>query len=262
MSEHRARKRFGQNFLHDPAIIQRIIQSMDPQPTDFMVEIGPGLGALTAPLLDKLQCLHVIELDRDVIPHLRILCSDDNRLIIHEGDALRFDFSKLTSESGSLRVAGNLPYNISTPLLFHLLTQVSLIRDMHFMLQKEVVDRMVAQPGEKAYGRLSASLAAYVRCDFLFKVRPGAFNPPPRVNSAIVRLTPYKPDFNIHSARHYEEVLRTAFGTRRKTLGNALKPLCGNTMIQQAGIDPRLRAERVSPAEFAALANLLYDKES
>lgn len=255
--EHRARKRFGQNFLHDPVIIGRIISAINPQPGDSMVEIGPGLGALTAPLLKNLGKLQVIELDRDVIPHLESACTGLGELVIHQHDALKFDLNSIAPDSGKLRIVGNLPYNISSPLLFHLLNFASNIQDMHFMLQKEVVDRMAALPGEKAYGRLSASLAAHVRCEYLFRVKPGAFNPPPKVDSAIVRLTPYSPSFHISDRQMYQRVIDTAFSTRRKTLSNALKPICNVDTIREAGIEPGLRAERITPAEFAALSNLL-----
>ncbi len=255
---HRARRRFGQNFLHDPIIIDRILQAVSPRENDFVVEIGPGLGALTVPLLRRLGSLQVVELDRDVIPHLQNLCAGAGELIVHQADALKFDFGSLNTQGRPMRLVGNLPYNISSPLLFHLLHFADRIHDMHFMLQKEVVDRMVALPGDKAYGRLSASLAAHVRCEYLFKVKPGAFNPPPKVDSAIVRLTPCHPEFEIHDRDSYQKVLDAAFSTRRKTLSNALKALCSREDILAAGIDPSLRAERVTPAQFAALANRLH----
>ncbi len=260
--EHRARKRFGQNFLHDPVIISRIISAIFPRSNENIVEIGPGLGALTAPLLKSTGQLQVIELDRDVIPHLKASCAGLGALTIHQNDALKFDFSTLAVNTSKLRIVGNLPYNISSPLLFHLLGYAHLIQDMHFMLQKEVVDRMAALPGEKPYGRLSASLAAHVRCEYLFKVKPGAFNPPPKVDSAIVRITPYTPGFSILDRSMYQSVIDTAFSTRRKTLSNALKPLCNIDDIRAVDIDPGLRAERVAPEEFAALANLLTRRQT
>lgn len=256
---HRARKRFGQNFLHDPVIIGRIVAAINPSSNDKLVEIGPGLGALTAPLLQATGKLQAIELDRDVIPHLRAKCEGLGELTIHQQDALKFDFSTLSaSDEDKLRVVGNLPYNISSPLLFHLLKYASRIQDMHFMLQKEVVDRMVALPGEKAYGRLSVSLAASVQCQYLFKVKPGAFNPPPKVDSAIVRLIPRTPEFIIEDSASFQQVIDAAFSTRRKTLANALKKLCSRESIEAADIDPGLRAENLSAADFARLANHLY----
>ena len=191
MAEHRARKRFGQHFLHDPGVIDRIVRVIDPKPGDALIEIGPGLGALTAPLLERVAALTVIEIDRDVIGPLRAACHDAPGLTVLQADALTVDFAALRPADGrKLRVAGNLPYNISTPLLFHLLESADAIRDMHFMLQKEVVRRMDAQPGTEDYGRLTVSLAARADVAELFTVGPGAFKPPPQVDSAVVRVVP------------------------------------------------------------------------
>ncbi|HXG28593.1 MAG TPA: 16S rRNA (adenine(1518)-N(6)/adenine(1519)-N(6))-dimethyltransferase RsmA, partial [Nevskiales bacterium] len=193
MQHHIPRKRFGQHFLHDPGVIHRILAALAPQPGQTLVEIGPGLGALTVPLLQQAGELHVVELDRDVIPRLEAACAGHGRLIVHAADALRFDFRALAPPGGRLRLVGNLPYNISTPLLFHLLAQADAIADMLFMLQKEVVERMVAQPGEPAYGRLSVSLAAQAAVEALFTVGRGAFRPPPKIESAVVRVVPRPP---------------------------------------------------------------------
>jgi 16S rRNA (adenine1518-N6/adenine1519-N6)-dimethyltransferase len=250
---HQPRKRFGQHFLHDPGVIARIVAAIAPQPDDPMVEIGPGLGALTLPLLARLQALHAVEIDRDAIRHLRELTSDDPRLHIHSADVLKFSFAHIY-EHQKLRLVGNLPYNISTPLLFHLIEQREHILDMHFMLQKEVVDRMAAAPGSEHYGRRTVMLAPWVRVEPLFDIGPGAFRPPPRVVSTVVRLTPHATPLQIGEPRHFASVVAAAFSQRRKTLRNSLKPLLDTEDIVAAGIDPGLRAEVLSPAEFAALA--------
>ena len=191
-SAHVARKRFGQHFLHDPYVIDRILRALRPDANDLVVEIGPGLGALTGPLLQHLAVLQVVEIDRDVIPHLQRICGPDaeTKLKVHLADALQFDFGSLRTDARPLRLVGNLPYNISTPLLFHLLGYSDQVHDMHFMLQKEVVDRLTASPGGKDYGRLTATVAARAQADSLFDVGPGAFNPPPKVMSSVVRITP------------------------------------------------------------------------
>ena len=188
--EHRARKRFGQHFLHDPSAIARIVNAVNPARTDHLVEIGPGLGAITLPLLQRVDELHAVELDRDVIPLLEAKAAAQGRLVIHPADALKFDLAALADRIGApLRLVGNLPYNVSSPLLFHFLSARDAVHDMHFMLQKEVVDRMAAPPGSKTYGRLSVMLAVDCVIEPLFVIRPGAFNPPPKVDSAVVRLT-------------------------------------------------------------------------
>ncbi|MGH8505965.1 MAG: 16S rRNA (adenine(1518)-N(6)/adenine(1519)-N(6))-dimethyltransferase RsmA [Stenotrophobium sp.] len=255
--EHAAKKRFGQNFLHDANVIERIIRSINPQPQDQLIEIGPGLGALTAPLLQRLGHLRAIELDRDVIPHLRAACGDNPALEIIMADALKVDYAALAPAGEKLRLIGNLPYNISTPILFHLLHYAGHIRDMHFMLQKEVVDRMCADPGDDDYGRLTVTLAARAEAVRLFTVGPGAFTPAPKVASAIVRLTPRPAPFEITDLKSFDRVVTAAFGQRRKTLSNGLKGLLTAAQISAVGIDPGIRAERLSPAEFARLANVL-----
>ena len=256
---HQARKRFGQHFLHDPGVIARIIAAIAPQPQDRIVEIGPGLGAITVPLLARLQELHAIEIDRDAIRHLRELTGNDARLHIHSGDVLKFSFAEIHGGE-RLRVVGNLPYNISTPLLFHLIEQRQRILDMHFMLQKEVVDRMAAAPGSEHYGRLTVMLAPWLRVEPLFDIGPGAFRPPPKVISTVVRLTPHQAPLHIAEPKHYASVVAAAFSQRRKTLRNSLKPLLDLEDIVAAGIDPTLRAEVISPAGFARLSEQLGSK--
>ena len=254
---HQARKRFGQNFLHDPQVIHRILRVINPQPDDTLVEIGPGLGALTVPLLEKAGSLDVVELDRDVIPHLLAACGHSPNLRVTEADALTVDFRRYAQPGKRLRIVGNLPYNISTPILFHLLGYAESIFDMHFMLQKEVVERMAAGPGDEAYGRLSVALAARCEVAMLFTVGPGAFKPAPKVDSAIVRLRPRRPDFVIDDLALFDRVVTAAFSQRRKTLSNALKAHADAETIRAAGIDPGLRAERLHARDFARLANLL-----
>jgi len=252
-----ARKRFGQHFLHDRGIIERIVNAIDPQPGDRLVEIGPGHGALTLPLLARAGRLEAIEIDRDLPGPLLERAREIGDLTIHQGDALRFDFVALRGAGPKLRVCGNLPYNISTPLLFHLLAARDAIADMHFMLQKEVVDRMAASPDDDDYGRLTVMLAADCRVEKLFKVPPGAFNPPPRVDSAIVRLVPLDaPPFPLPDRRRYAQVVAAAFSMRRKTLRNSLQGLVDAAGFVTAGIDPQRRAETLSPAEFGRLAEV------
>ena len=255
MSAPVAKKRFGQHFLHDPYVIDRILRSVNPRAGETIIEIGPGPGALTAPLLKRIDKLTVVELDRDVIPHLREACGNSEALNIVMADALKVDYPALAPAGAPLRLVGNLPYNISTPLLFHLLSFAERVQDMHFMLQKEVVDRMCAGPDDDAYGRLSVALAARAEVVHLFDVGPGAFKPPPRVDSSIVRLIPRKPDFEIRDTATFDRVVTSAFLQRRKTLSNSLRSFFTADEIRAAGIDPQWRAERLSAAQFAALAN-------
>lgn len=260
MSEHLARKRFGQHFLHDEAVIERILRLLAPRPGDRLVEIGPGLGALTVPLLERAGVLTVIEIDRDVIPRLRAACGDAPGLAVIQADALDVDFAALRAQgpgTDKLRLVGNLPYNISTPLLFHVLEAAGHIRDMHFMLQKEVVRRMCAVPDTPDYGRLTVTLAARAQADELFTVGPEAFRPPPQVESAVVRVTPRPAPFPIRDLARYDRVVTLAFGQRRKTLANALRGTAGPEHFAAAGIDPRARGETLSPEAFAKLANTL-----
>ena len=252
---HRPRKRFGQNFLHDPGIIRKIVDAVDPHPGDHLVEIGPGQGAITQGLIERAGALDAVELDRDLIGALEQRFADKG-LRIHSADALKFDFCALVTDGRPLRIVGNLPYNISTPLLFHLLDQAACIRDLHVMLQKEVVDRMAADPGSKAYGRLSVALQARCEVSPVFDIGPGAFNPPPKVESAFVRLTPYaNPPYPIDDAAVFNDVLIRAFGQRRKTLRNALKGLVEADALEAIGIDPGQRAEQIDVAGFVAIAN-------
>ncbi len=260
---HKARKRFGQNFLHDPAVINRIIRAIAPREQDHLVEIGPGQGALTNQLQASAQRMDVVELDRDLIPFLKLQFGLNENFHIHEADALRFDFKTLQQSDEQLRIVGNLPYNISTPLIFHLVSFADIVSDMHFMLQKEVVDRMAAGPGDNNYGRLSVMTQYYCRVEFVFHVGPGAFNPPPKVDSAIVRLTPYKElPTPCKNTRLLDQVVKNAFAMRRKTIRNGLKTLLSGDELSQLGIDPGLRPERLSLKEFVTIADYLADKPS
>jgi 16S rRNA (adenine1518-N6/adenine1519-N6)-dimethyltransferase len=254
---YKAKKHLGQNFLHDPNIIRKIVTVIAPQPSQPIIEIGPGLGALTQAILPLAKHLDVIELDEGVIPHLQQACAGLGELIIHHQDALTYDFSQHT-DTATLRVIGNLPYNISSPLLFHLMQYTKHIKDMHFMLQKEVVERMAAKAGADAYGRLSVMLQYHCQIQYLFTVPPGAFRPAPKVDSAIVRLIPYQTlpvvanDYAV-----FAELVKQAFSQRRKTLRNCLKNFCQPEHFQQANIDPQLRAETLSVTDFVRLANFL-----
>ena len=255
MNAHRARKRFGQHFLIDAAVIDAIVHAIGPTSRDNVVEIGPGQGAITAPLLARAGKLQVIELDRDLARVLRDRYADQPELTIHEADALRFDFSAL---GAGLRIVGNLPYNISTPLLFHLLEYREHIADMHFMLQKEVVDRMAAGPGSRAYGRLGIMLGCFFHIESLFAVDRLAFDPPPEVTSAIVRLVPLPAGtYNIRDASRLSQLVATAFSQRRKTVRNALRQVADEAMLESVGIDPTLRPEAIAIAEYVRLANKL-----
>ena len=294
--KHIAKKRFGQNFLTDQAVINSLVSAIAPQHEDLMVEIGPGLGALTKPLLQKLKLLHVVEVDRDIIHWMQNVYAK-NSIMIHNSDALKFDFSSLipsainsglgtsrqsagdeivqpTQQEGGdnssandlnrkrIRVVGNLPYNISTPILFHLLDNISHIIDMHFMLQKEVVERMVAAPSTAAYGRLSVMLQYRLHMEYLFTVPPEAFDPAPKVESAFVRCVPYS--VLPHIAKDeilFAKVVTAAFSQRRKTLRNTLKDLLDDNGFSALGLDSQLRAENLSVAEFVAIANYLSTRQ-
>ena len=252
---HRARKRFGQNFLSDPNIIRKIIDAIRPQPGELMVEIGPGLGAMTAPLIERLGHLHVVEIDRDLIARLKTAHSPD-KLTIHEGDALKFDFGSLVADGAPLRVVGNLPYNISTPILFHLSAYAERVKDMTFMLQKEVIMRMVAEPGTEEYGRLSVMLQYRFRMGRLFDVPPGAFRPAPKVMSSIVRLAPLPADqLGAKDEELFGRIVTAAFGQRRKTLRNTLRAFMDEADFDAVGIDPGLRGEKLSVEQYVAIAN-------
>lgn len=252
--QHIPRKRFGQHFLHERGVISRIVNELDLRPSDHVVEIGPGLGALTDYLLPKLDHLDVVELDRDLAKLLRERYPPE-KLTVHEGDALEFDFSKL---GDPLRLVGNLPYNISTPLLFHFAKFRERLRDGHFMLQREVVDRMVAAPSTTAYGRLSVSLQLDFDMESLFRVGPGAFTPPPKVESAIVRMTPLRQkSLHLIDRDIFAAVVNRAFMQRRKTLRNSLREHLSPDDFVSVAIDPMARAENLSVADYARIANLI-----
>ncbi|WP_101758212.1 16S rRNA (adenine(1518)-N(6)/adenine(1519)-N(6))-dimethyltransferase RsmA [Oceanicoccus sp. KOV_DT_Chl] len=255
-NQHRARKRFGQNFLHDQGIIHNIARAIGATEKDHVVEIGPGQGALTADILAGGCLLDAIELDRDLIPILQQRFGNEPRFQLQQGDALAFDFSSLRNSDEKLRVVGNLPYNISTPLIFHLLSQQHLIQDMHFMLQLEVVNRLAAGPGSKNYGRLSVMTQYYCDVCALFEVPPEAFDPKPKVQSAIVRLAPHEqlphPASNIKMLEH---ILRTAFNQRRKTLRNSLKNDISAEQLEALAINPTARPETLTLAQFVAISN-------
>ena len=253
----RARKRLGQHFLHDPIVIGKIIAAIDPQRGDRIVEIGGGRGALTAPLLERSDELHVIELDNALADLLEERYGDSASLTVHRGDALKFDYSRFAADDAALRIVGNLPYNVSTPLLFRLLEFRTNIRDMHLMLQKEVVDRMTAQPGGKTYGRLTVMLAAWTDIQACFDIGPGAFTPPPKVRSTFVRIRPLRtPGFAVRDEAAFAGLVMRLFSMRRKTLARALKGRLTAGQIETLGIEPGARPETLQPADFARLAEL------
>ena len=252
---HRPRKRFGQNFLIDTNIIEKIIHSIKPHPDDHLVEIGPGLGALSAPLLKYINRLDVIELDRDIIPELEKL--DQNKLVIHNIDVLNFDFSQFQQDNfnnDQLRIFGNLPYNISTAVLFHLIKHRKVIQDMHFMLQKEVVERIAAHKNSSSYGRLSVMMQLHCEVAPLFEVPPGCFRPAPKVDSAVIRLTPRQQllidDDDCHG---FEALIRQAFSQRRKTIKNNLKGFCTVDQLEAAGINAGARPQELGVNDYVKL---------
>ncbi|MDP2170680.1 MAG: 16S rRNA (adenine(1518)-N(6)/adenine(1519)-N(6))-dimethyltransferase RsmA [Rhodocyclaceae bacterium] len=265
MKGHQPRKRFGQNFLVSPGVIRKIVDAVAPRAGDTVVEIGPGLGALTEPLLERLEHLHVVEIDRDLIARLHQRFPAE-RLTIHAGDALEFDFGALKA-AGPLKIVGNLPYNISSPLLFHLAEYAAVVSEMHFMLQKEVVDRMVAAPGGGDYGRLSVMLQYRYSMERLFVVPPGSFNPAPKVDSAVVRMIPRKVGVTEGNPRGtgetaidhalFARLVQAAFSQRRKMLRNTLKEFGGEALLEAQGFAPTARAETLAVADFVRLANVL-----
>jgi 16S rRNA (adenine1518-N6/adenine1519-N6)-dimethyltransferase len=265
----KAKKHLGQNFLHERTIIDKIVQAVNPKPGDRLVEIGPGQGAITFPLLDRHGALTVIEFDRDLIAPLTEAARAHGILTVIHRDVLQVDFSALAASEDNgnrttfdhkIRLVGNLPYNLSSPILFHALEHAPAIEDMVFMLQKEVVDRMAAGPGSKVYGRLSVMLQAYCAVTPLFIVPPGAFRPAPKVDSAVVRLVPLSADrIDVRDRGLFARVVRDAFGQRRKTLRNALSKICDAGALEAAGISPQARAEQVAVADFVALSNSLVD---
>ncbi|WP_066568836.1 16S rRNA (adenine(1518)-N(6)/adenine(1519)-N(6))-dimethyltransferase RsmA [Snodgrassella sp. CFCC 13594] len=254
MNGHRARKRFGQNFLQDTRIIQDIVRAVNPQPEDVVIEIGPGLAAITEPLAAKLKQLHVIEIDRDIVARLKKLPFAE-KLVIHAGDVLQFDFATV---AGKKKIVGNLPYNISTPLLFRFADHVDDIIDMHFMLQKEVVERMIAAPKTNDYGRLSVMLQYFFEMECLLDVPPESFSPAPKVDSAVVRMIPqpgrigWADDFE-----HFAALVKQAFAQRRKTIRNNLKHEADDAQLLAVGIQPQDRPEHIAPELYVALSNKL-----
>lgn len=251
---HQARKRFGQHFLHDQNVIEGMLRAIDPQPGDNLLEIGPGRGALTLPLLRRCERLIAVELDRDLVPVLERKAAPIGQLKVINADVLEFELAQLPGNM-TYRLVGNLPYNISTPLMFHLLDSVSQISDMHFMVQKEVALRIVAAPGEANYGRLSVMLQYQCQCEYLMDVAPSSFTPPPRVDSAVIRLRPLdNPEHDIGDYRIFSKLVQCAFGQRRKTISNSLKSLLERNQISECEIDPGLRAENLSLADFAKLS--------
>ncbi len=258
MSRHRPRKRFGQHFLTDPGVIDAIVNAIAPSENDIVVEIGPGPGAITLPIATRCAHLHAIELDRNLAARLRTRFSGNDRVTIHEADALSFDFSALGK---ALRIVGNLPYNISTPLMFHLLEQRAVVADMHFMLQKEVVDRMAADPGSKAFGRLTIMLGCHLEVEALFDVDRDAFDPPPEVTSAVVRMRPLPAgSMPVNDSRLLSKLVAAAFSQRRKTLRNALRNHATEEDLHSLDIDPGLRPENVAIPDWVSLANHLAEK--
>jgi 16S rRNA (adenine1518-N6/adenine1519-N6)-dimethyltransferase len=256
VKSHRPRKRFGQHFLRDQQVIDRIVVAIDPRPGQHLVEIGPGEGVLTGPVLARCGAIDVVELDRDLAASLAERLGAPEGLTIHQADALGFDFCRLAT-AGPVRVIGNLPYNISTPLIFHLLDQSECITDMVFMLQKEVVDRLVAAPGSRQYGRLSVMAGFYCTMSHLFDVGPDAFDPPPKVDSAIIRMLPRTvSDTDRALLPDLDVIVRTGFGQRRKTLRKSLSKLLDADQIESVGIDPAARPETLGLEEFKALARV------
>ncbi|MFB2735112.1 16S rRNA (adenine(1518)-N(6)/adenine(1519)-N(6))-dimethyltransferase RsmA [Shewanella mangrovisoli] len=260
---HTARKRFGQNFLTDDNVINRIVGAIAPDNDHVMVEIGPGLGALTEPVATAIDNLTVVELDRDLVERLQNHPVLKDKLTIHQGDALQFDFNQLVVPGKKLKVFGNLPYNISTPLMFHLFEFAEQIETMHFMLQKEVVLRLSASPGNKAYGRLTVMAQYFCQVVPVLEVPPHSFAPPPKVDSAVVRLLPYaeKP-FPCKDVNVLRQLCTTAFNMRRKTLRNNLKQVLSDEEFEQLGIDPNLRPEQISVEQYVAMANMVCDKQA
>ncbi len=269
--QHQARKRFGQNFLQDVSVIDRITAAVHPQADEHLVEIGPGQGALTAALVGSGCRLDVIELDRDLLPGLLASFSLKPGFKLHSADALHFDFAALAAHTAGeqqrrdqrLRVVGNLPYNISTPLIFKLLENYSIIRDMHFMLQLEVVERLAAVPGNKNWGRLGIMAQYHCQVEHLFDVPPHAFNPPPKVESAIVRMTPWpQSPWPPCNAPQLRALVKAAFAQRRKTLRNNLKEIIDSTQLEALGIDPGARAETLQLTQFIEITNAIHVQNS
>lgn len=259
---HKARKRFGQHFLHDKNVIDKILRAIGPAEGENLLEIGPGQGALTYPLLQQCRKLTAVELDRDLIPQLSRKSAEYGELEIINTDILDFDISSLPSDE-PYRIVGNLPYNISTPLMFHLLKSTGRIMDMHFMVQKEVAQRIVAPVSSDHYGRLSIMMQYQCECQYLFDVAPGSFTPPPKVNSAIIRLKPLtRPHFEVGDRELFAKLVKTAFGQRRKSISNSLKSMVSAEIFDRCGIDKKLRAENLKGQDYARLSRALQEVES
>lgn len=256
---HRARKRFGQNFLTDDYIIGEIVNAISPDDQHVMVEIGPGLGALTFPVMEQVEHLNVVELDRDLVQRFEEDQLLQRKLTVYQADAMKFDFAQLVPDDKKMKLFGNLPYNISTPLLFHLFNFCDHISDMHFMLQKEVVDRMCAEPGSKAFGKLSVMTQYYCDAEPVVAVDPNCFTPPPKVVSAVVRLVPKTQRADVDT-QVLERVAGAAFNQRRKTIRNSLKDVLDASELEALGLDPKLRAESLSLADFIAIAQFVSQK--
>lgn len=254
--KHQARKRFGQNFLQDPGIIHAILEAIHPLAEDNLMEIGPGLAALTEPLLTRVNHLKAVEIDRDLIGYLQTLPQAKEKLELIQADALKLDYSQYGQR---LRLVGNLPYNISTPLLLHLLQYGSHIEDMHFMLQKEVVERLAASPGCKDYGRLTIMIQYHCQVEHLFNVPPEAFDPKPKVESAIVRLCPHpQPIYEPIAIKNLETLVATAFAMRRKTLANNLKKYISSNQLEELNINPQQRPEQISIKDYLKIAKFIF----
>jgi len=251
------RKRFGQHFLRDPQVLSRIQQAISPLPNQHIVEIGPGEGVLTQLLFAHVKQLDIIEIDRDLIAVLQQKYADHSNLKIHNSDVLRFNFASLSSTPQSLRIVGNLPYNISSPLIFKLFSHLDLIEDMHFMLQKEFVLRMTAKVGDSNYNRLSVMTQYFCDNILLFEIKPSAFSPPPKVDSAFVRMLPKKPELSATDLSLFALVVKQAFMHRRKTLSNCLKKLIDSATLEKVGIDPKLRPQQLSVNDFVSISNYL-----
>lgn len=256
--KHKHKKRFGQNFLNDKNIIEKIVKSISPSASDQLIEIGPGQGAITFPVLSISRSLTAIEIDNSLIPHLQKDKPENTELSIIESDALKVDLNKIYKDSASIRVFGNLPYNISTPLIFHLLKYKNIINDMHFMLQKEVIERIVAEPGSKTYGRLSIMVQYHCRAENLFLIGPNSFYPPPKVDSAFVRLTPYTSSpYDCVNYEIFSDIVRKCFNARRKTIRNSLKNDLSADQIEECKISPSARPETLAVSDFVTLANMI-----
>ncbi|WFE68150.1 16S rRNA (adenine(1518)-N(6)/adenine(1519)-N(6))-dimethyltransferase RsmA [Thiomicrospira sp. R3] len=264
MSGHKHKKQFGQNFLNNPNVIHNIVAAINPKTDQHLVEIGPGEAALTEPLLERVAKLDIIEIDRDLIAPLTRRFQNKPSFHLHNTDALKFDYRQLLEQPGEkLRIVGNLPYNISSPLIFHLMDQADIISDMHFMLQKEVVERITATPGNKAFGRLTVMVQYTCQTEYLFSVGPENFTPPPKVDSAIVRLIPHATrPYTADNFIDFAALVKQAFSQKRKTLRNTLKNWLTTEQIEQCDIDPGLRAEALNLADFVRLANLYTQQKN